>query len=155
MEVLRFGPGTRQPERSAGAIGLAKGVIWPDPRARVTELAFAPRGVLPPQTSPSDGLFIVVSGSGWIQVGDERAALRHGEAVQLPAGVVHGAWTDGIPMRAILVEVAPFPDEHAPPVRTAGVGAPSPGSGAPAVRGGLVREGVPREGHESREGEPW
>ena len=63
---------------------------------------------MPPQTSPDLGLFIVVSGGGWVQVGDERSTINHGEAVEWPPGVVHAAWTDGSPMRAILVEV---PDE--------------------------------------------
>ena len=61
---------------------------------------------MPPQTSPDLGLFVVVSGGGWVHVGDERSVINHGEAVEWPPGVPHGAWTDGSPMRAILVEVA-------------------------------------------------
>jgi quercetin dioxygenase-like cupin family protein len=155
VEILRFGPGSRQPARAVGAVGLAEGTIWPDPRARVTELAFAPRGVLPPQASASDGLFIVVSGGGWLQVGEERAAIHHGEAVHVPAGVVHGAWTDGTPMRVVLVEVMPHGDELAAgPHIEAGSDAPVGGTLA-AARGGLVRDGPRPEDHDPAEGEPW
>jgi quercetin dioxygenase-like cupin family protein len=78
VEVLRFGPGFRRQQRPSGAHGLAEQTIWGDPRARVTELAFAPRAVLPPQSSPQHGLFIVISGGGWVQVGEERTAIHHG-----------------------------------------------------------------------------
>ena len=105
MEILRFGPGFRRTEPPAGAQGLADQLVWSDPRARITELAFSRCSLLRPQTSPDLGLFIVVAGGGWVQVGDERAAINHGEAVEWPPGVAHGAWTDGSSMRAILVEV--------------------------------------------------
>ncbi len=84
---------------------MADQLVWSDPHARVTELAFSSRALLPPQTSPDRGLLVVVSGGGWVQVGDERTAIHHGEAVELPPGVAHGAWTDGSTMRVILVEV--------------------------------------------------
>ena len=58
-----------------------------------------------PHTNPNTSLFIVVSGGGWVQVGEERSRIRHGEAVVWPAGVPHGAWTDGSEMRAIVVEL--------------------------------------------------
>ena len=158
MEILRFGPGVRREQRPAGTHGLAEHVIWSDPRARVTELAFGPRAVLPPQSSPQHSLFIVVSGGGWVQVGEERTAINHGEAVEWPPLVGHGAWTDGTHMRAILIEV---PDEppatilvravETPAVSSAG----SPPPAATAARGGLVQQlGRPEE-HDSAEGEPW
>ena len=71
-----------------------------------SELAFTRRAILPPQTSPHVSLFVVVSGGGWVQVGDERLAIHHGEAVTWPADLSHGAWTDGSEMRALLVELA-------------------------------------------------
>jgi quercetin dioxygenase-like cupin family protein len=171
VEVLRFGPGSRRSQEQNGARGLDEQTIWSDPRARVTELAFGPRAVLPPRTSPQHGLFIVVSGGGWVQVGEDRTAIHHGEAVEWPALLVHGAWTDGSHMRALLVEV---PD--APPL-----GAPGPGDGivgsipgvisaratdavsapppaAPRVesaRGGLTERPARPEDHDPAEGEPW
>ena len=105
MEILRFGPGLRRSRAHEGAPGVGEGTIWSDPRARITELAFSSRALIPPQTSPDLGLFIVVAGGGWVQVGDERTTVDHGEAVAFPPGVAHGAWTDGSTMRAILVEV--------------------------------------------------
>ena len=48
---------------------------------------------------------MVVSGGGWVQVGEERTRITHGEAVVWPAGVAHGAWTDGSEMRAIVIEL--------------------------------------------------
>lgn len=175
MEVLRFGPGFRRSQEQGGARGLDEQTIWSDPRARVTELAFAPRAVLPPRTSPQHGLFVVVSGGGWVQVGEERAAVRHGEAVEWPPLVVHGAWTDGSHMRAILVEVPDAPDEPvigpgATLARPAGGASRSPISGAepapphrtagpvPAdttAQGRLADQPGRPEDHDPTEGEPW
>ena len=97
------------------------------------------------------GLLIVVSGGGWVQVGDERSAINHGEAVEWPPGVAHGAWTDGSPMRAILVEV---PDQaiEAPHRRldeAATVAELEP------ARGQLVQPQSRPEEHDPVEGEPW
>jgi quercetin dioxygenase-like cupin family protein len=159
VEVLRFGPGFRRPRRPAGAPGLAEQTIWSDARARITELAFGPRAVLPPQSSPQHGLFIVVSGGGWVQVGEERTALNHGEAVEWPPLVAHGAWTDGTHMRAILVEVPDEPvqprlSRSEEPRRSSGPAARSTPS-ASASSGGLAeRPGRPEE-HDPSEGEPW
>ncbi|MEX1294672.1 MAG: hypothetical protein AB1Z67_00740 [Candidatus Limnocylindrales bacterium] len=125
--------------------------IWSDPRARVTELAFSRRALIAPQTSPDLGLFIVVAGGGWVQVGEERASVDHGEAVEFPPGVTHGAWTDGSTMRAILVEV--------PDAVVEGAGArmgerPEVTDPTPA-RGRLAEREVRPEQHDSSEGEPW
>ena len=151
MEIIRFGPGFRRSRPPAGMQGVADQTIWGDPRVRITELAFAPRAVVAPQTSPDLGLFIVVSGGGWVQVGDERTAINHGEAVEWPPDVAHGAWTDGTTMRAILVEV--------PDVALAGSQARL--SDPPAVtdltpaRGRLADRDVRPEDHDPSEGEPW
>ena len=106
MEIVRFGPGHRRAGGPAGSLGLADQVLWSDDRAHVSELAFTRQAIMPPTTSPHDGLFIVVSGGGWVQVGDERLAVHHGEAVTWPAGVSHGAWTDGSEMRVLIVELS-------------------------------------------------
>lgn len=149
MEIIRFGPGLRRPRPRAGAHGLADQTIWADPRARITELAFSRRALLPPQTSPDLGLLIVVAGGGWVQVGQERAAISHGEAVEWPPGVTHGAWTDGSTMRAILVEVpdAAIDELQARPAGAAGDVAPA--------RGRLVHADPRPEDHDPSEGEPW
>jgi quercetin dioxygenase-like cupin family protein len=157
VEVLRFGPGVRRPLDVSGARGLSEQAIWSDANVRVTELAFAPRAILPPRTSPQHGLFIIVSGGGWVQVGDERAAVNHGEAVEWPALVAHGAWTDGTHMRAILVEV-----REGAPNAWSGHALVTPPDGLPrrtppvsAGRGRLTERPRRPEEHDPSEGEPW
>ncbi|MFV2062007.1 MAG: cupin domain-containing protein [Chloroflexota bacterium] len=151
MEIQRFGPGFRRRAPGAGSQGLADQIIWSDPRARVTELALSRRAVMAPQTSPDLGLFIVISGGGWVQVGEERVAINHGEAVEWPPGITHGAWTDGSEMRAILIEL---PDQaiDASHVR---ISAPGAESGPTAAQGGLADRHVRPEEHDDSEGEPW
>ena len=151
MEILRFGPGFRRAQPGEGTQGVSDQTIWSDPRARITELAFSSRALIAPQTSPDLGLFIVVAGGGWVQVGDERSSIDHGEAVAWPPGVAHGAWTDGSTMRAILVEV--------PDIALEGSGARM--AEAPEVtdltpaRGRLADRELRPEEHDSTEGEPW
>ena len=148
MEILRFGPGFRRTRRLAGTDGLADQTIWSDSRARITELAFSRRALIPPETSPDLGLFIVVAGGGWVQVGEERIAINHGEAIEWPPGITHGAWTDGSTMRVILVEV---PDEAIATRHTRLADAPE---SSPA-RGRLAERDVRPEDHDPAEGEPW
>jgi quercetin dioxygenase-like cupin family protein len=167
VEILRFGPGFRRAEPPVGASGLAQQAIWSDRGTRVTELAFASRAVLPPQTSSDLGLFVVVSGGGWIQVGEERSAINHGEAVEVPPGVVHAAWTDGAPMRAILVEVSESARQADPGLEARRTGeadarsAPRPvqggrsPTGGAAARGGLAPRAPSPDDHDLTEGEPW
>lgn len=130
---------------------MADQTIWSDPRARITELAFSRRAVITPQTSPDHGLFIVVSGGGWVQVGGERSSINHGEAVEWPAGVAHGAWTDGSHMRGILVEV---PDHAIAAIHRRMDAAPIVQDLEPA-RGRLADREPRLEDHDPSEGEPW
>lgn len=157
MEILRFGPGSRRPHAGAGSQGLALQIIWGDPRARVTELAFSRHGLMAPQTSPGHGLLIVVSGGGWVQIGDERAAINHGEAVEWPPGVAHGAWTDGSPMRAILVEVpvAIIEGSHRRIIPAVASDVARRMSEGVSARGGLAPRDIPPLDHDGSEGEPW
>jgi quercetin dioxygenase-like cupin family protein len=130
---------------------VAEGTIWSDPRARITELAFSRRALIAPQTSPDLGLFVVVAGGGWVQVGEERTTIDHGEAVEWPAGVAHGAWTDGSTMRAILVEV---PDAAVESSSAHMADAPTVADLTPA-RGLLAERDARPEEHDPAEGEPW
>mgnify|MGYP001817970272 FL=1 len=151
MEILRFGPGYRRSAGCEGTQGVADQTIWSDPRARITELAFSRRALVAPQTSLHLGLFIVVAGGGWVQVGEERSSIDHGEAVEWPPGVAHGAWTDGSTMRAILVEV--------PDVALEGSGGrladPPEVTDLTPARGRLADRDVRPEEHDPSEGEPW
>jgi quercetin dioxygenase-like cupin family protein len=151
LEILRFGPGFRRHRPRDGTQGVGDQTIWSDPRARITELAFSRRALMAPQTSPDLGLFIVVAGGGWVQVGEERSAIDHGEAVEFPPGVAHGVWTDGSTMRAILVEV---PDVALDGAASRKVEAPVVTDPTPA-RGRLAERDVRPEQHDPSEGEPW
>ena len=151
MEITRFGPGFRRAVPPAGTQGLADQTIWSDPRARITELAFSRRALLAPQTSPDLGMFIVVAGGGWVQVGDERSTIDHGEAVEWPPGVSHGAWTDGSTMRAILVEL---PDA-AVEASSARLAEPPEVTDLSPARGGLAEREIRPGDHDASEGEPW
>ena len=151
MEILRFGPGFRRSRPREGTQGVGDQTIWSDPRARITELAFSSRALIAPQTSPDLGLFIVVAGGGWVQIGDERTSIDHGEAVEFPPGVTHGAWTDGSTMRAILVEV---PDVAVEGSAARLAAAPEVTHLTPA-RGRLAEQELRPEDHEPAEGEPW
>ncbi len=169
MEIRRFGPGHRRPDGPPGTRGLTGQVIWNDERAHISELAFSPHGLITPHTNPNSTLFIVVSGGGFVQVGDERIRINHGEAVVWPPDVPHGAYTDGVEMRAIVVELPALPaaassvvegtaarlqpGDAEPPAATP-AGAASAGRAEPA-RGELADPGRKRSSYDSSEGEPW
>lgn len=150
MEIKRFGPGHRRPEGPPGTQGVTGQVIFDDDRAHVTELAFQRYAIITPHSNQHVTLFIVISGGGFVQVGDERARVNHGEAVVWPPGVVHGAYTDGTEMRAIVVELI---GDGAPPVV---VHEPS-AEARPATpaEGGLAARTPRRDEYDSAEGEPW
>jgi len=88
-------------------------VIHTDARGVVAELALGPQAMIAPHSNPNTTLFIVISGGGFVQVGDERARVNHGEAIIWPAGVLHGAYTEGGEMRAIVVEFSGADDAWA------------------------------------------
>ncbi len=162
MDIRRFGPGNRRPEGPPGTQGLAGQVIWSDARAHVSELAFSRQGLIAPHANPNTAMFIVVSGGGWVQVGDERSRVHHGEAVVWPAGVPHGAWTDGSEMRAIVVEL-PEPhlglvlDGEAARVRDeqTSSGLPSVTPTATSAVGSLAERMPDAADRDETEGEPW
>ena len=112
IEVRRFGAGHRRPEGPPGTTGLTGQVIHSDARGVVSELAFGPNGRIPPHDNPNTTWFCVIEGGGFVEVGDETLRVGPGEAILWPAGVAHGAWTDGTPMRVIVVEFAGADDAH-------------------------------------------
>lgn len=153
MEIRRFGPGHRRPDGPPGTQGVGGQVILHDDRAVISELAFGRYAMISPHSNPNNSaLFIVISGAGYVQVGDERARVNHGEAVVWPAGVLHGAYTDGTEMRAIVVELT---GSGTPPVvdGTAAVVAASPGP--TKAEGSLAQRQQTRSEYDSSEGEPW
>ncbi len=152
MEIRRFGPGHRRPEGPPGTRGVSGAMLMSDDRAVVTEVAFGPYAMISPHSNETNtALFIVISGGGFVQVGDERARVNHGEAVLWPVGVPHGAYTDGTEMRAIIVELV---GEEGQVVNAAA----APGTAAtPAERakGTLAERQRTRSEYDSSEGEPW
>lgn len=175
MEIRRFGPGHRRPEGLPGTTGLTGQIIWSDERANVSELAFSRRGLIPPHENPNTALFIVVSGGGFVQVGDERIRINHGEAVVWPPNVPHGAYTDGVEMRAIVVELTEGLVAHdglgallpaavlegaARDIAAANAKESAPPDAAACrpvepARGSLAERPPRRETHDETEGEPW
>ena len=106
-------------------------------------------------------LFIVISGGGYIQVGEERTRVNHGEAVLWPANVPHGAYTDGSEMRAIVIELptgdstvlegqarAVLPPAAAGPAQ-------ADAAGTRRAQGRLADRPRTRDDYDRDEGEPW
>jgi quercetin dioxygenase-like cupin family protein len=143
-------------------------VIMHDDRAVISELAFGRYAMVTPHSNPTnDALFIVISGAGYVQVGDERARVNHGEAVMWPAGEMHGAYTDGTEMRALVVEligdsagvIEGTADQTASADGAAEAEA-TPGTtgtagSTAAARGALADRTPSRDEYDSSEGEPW
>lgn len=109
IEIRRFGVGHRRPDGPPGSDGVESRVIESRASGSVTELAFGRSARLAPHASPRWISFLVIEGGGWTGVGDERCRIAAGEAAVWPPDVLHAAWTDGTPMRAIVVELAEDP----------------------------------------------
>lgn len=148
IEVRRFGVGHRRREGPPGSVGVQGQVIHGDASGTVAELAFARRAAIPPHSNPSLAYFVVIEGGGWVQVGEERTRVQAGDAVVWPAGVEHGAWTDGTSMRAIVVEFALGAGDG--PAVLAGVARPA----LPAAGGRPVTPGQGRLSPRPRSGVP-
>jgi len=157
LEIRRFGPGHRRAGGPPGTRNVAGQVIFHDDRAVITEMAFGPYALITPHANQSNtALFIVISGGGFVQVGDERARVNHGEAVLWPPGVLHGAYTDGTEMRVIIVELVGDEEQSL----VAGVataqeaGTDQPAQPTPAS-GTLAERTRTRDEYDASEGEPW
>ena len=159
MEIRRFGPGHRRPGGPPGTRNVAGQVIYSDERVVVTEMALGPYAMITPHANQANtALFIVISGGGFVQVGEERARVNHGEAVVWPPGTLHGAYTDGTEMRAIIVELSADTATHVVEGSAAAeVGAEGqPAARQPtAARGSLAERQRTRDEYDSSEGEPW
>ena len=116
IDVRRFGVGHRRPDGPPGTTGIAGQVIESGPTGVISELAFERRARITPHTNPNWTYFVVIEGGGWVGVGEERTRVQAGEAVVWPPDVLHAAWTDGAPMRAIVVELATPPELLGPGV---------------------------------------
>jgi quercetin dioxygenase-like cupin family protein len=154
MEIRRFGPGYRRPDGPPGTQGITGAVLHSDARGIVSVLAFSSRALIAPHANGNTTLFIVISGGGWVQVGQERSRVIHGECVVWPAGELHGAYTEGSEMTAMIVEFTGADDEWVRGILelTATSSAAVP---VALAEGALVRPERTREEHDEREGEPY
>ena len=175
MDILRFGPGHRRLGGPPGTKNVEGTVIMSDDRAVVSELAFGRYAMVVTHENPDNtALFVVISGAGWVQVGEERARINHGEAVVWPPAIPHGAYTDGTEMRAIVIELTggegrliegvahaalADPADSEPAADTNPATDPADSSAAPPAstraEGSLAERQVTRDEYDSSEGEPW
>jgi len=172
MEIRRFGIGHRRDDGPPGTRGVEATPVHADERGVVAELSLKPNAAVAPHSNPNLAFLLVIEGGGFVQVGDERARVSAGDAVVWPPDVVHAAWTELTPMRAIVVEFAPE-GGPAEPLRLDGrvievaatdPAATDPAAGPPAglpdeparADGALVPKPVvlPPDRH-SPEREPW
>jgi len=159
VEIRRFGPGHRRADGPSGTQGVDGAVIHHDERALVSELAFGRYAMVAPHSNPNTTLFVVISGGGYVQVGEERTRVNHGEAVLWPADVPHGAYTDGAEMRAIVIELpaegADVLAGAAAAVLAANARAKDPTAKEEPASGRLAERQRLRSDYDSSEGEPW
>jgi len=132
IDVRRFGVGHRRPDGPPGTTGITGQVIQTGPTGVIAELAFERRARITPHTNPNWTYFLVIEGGGWVGVGEERTRIQAGEAAVWPPDILHAAWTDGAPMRAIVVELT-----EPPPALDSGIVA----GGALPLESGRVAKG--------------
>jgi quercetin dioxygenase-like cupin family protein len=156
MEIRRFGVGHRRPDGPPGTRGVEGQQIHVDARGVIAEMALRPHAVIPPHTNPNLTYFVVVEGGGFVRVGDETARISAGEAAVWPPDVVHAAWTELTPMRAIVVEFASgaagptAPEALLIEGEAVGPAVPAPADGALAPKPSIYPGA-----HNSPEQEPW
>jgi quercetin dioxygenase-like cupin family protein len=159
MDIRRFGPGHRRSDGPQGTQGVEGAVIHHDEKSLVSELAFGRFAMVAPHANPNTSLFVVISGGGYVQVGDERTRVNHGEAVLWPANVLHGAYTDGSEMRAIVIEVpaadSPVLAGEAATILAARAQSVAADESKKPVEGKLAERQKLRSDYDSSEGEPW
>lgn len=131
IEVRRFGVGHRRPDGPPGTTGITGQVIESGDGGIIAELAFERRARITPHSNPNWTYFLVIEGGGWVGVGEDRTRVQAGEAVVWPPDVLHAAWTDGSPMRAVVVEL-PVPP---PQLDTGPLPAVDTGLGPPLSKG--------------------
>ena len=151
MEIRRFGAGHRRREGPAGSRGVDGQTIHSDEHGVIAELAFHPGAAVAPHSNPNLTYFLVIEGGGFVSVGGEASRVAAGDAVLWPPNVIHAAWTDQSPMRALVVEFA---------IEQTGGRLLEPGELlAGAIDSGEVHalrpEIEPSPERESPEGEPW
>jgi quercetin dioxygenase-like cupin family protein len=104
MHVQDFGRGAATLLPRPGCHNVSCAMIANQADGIVVCLYFEPHGTIDEHRAPKSILFTVVSGRGFVKVGDEVSPMGAGQAVEWPAGVSHLAWTENEAMTAILVD---------------------------------------------------
>ncbi|HET7026862.1 MAG TPA: cupin domain-containing protein [Candidatus Limnocylindrales bacterium] len=152
MDVVRFGVGHRRPNGPPGTVGVDGQVITTDAGGSISEVAFARRASIEPHSNPNPSWLVVIEGGGWVRVGPEEARVAAGDAVLWPADVVHGAWTEHGPMRALIVEFTT--GAATPALEGSAVRLLPEGAGATPRAAGRLRDDARVPGYDPAEGEP-
>lgn len=87
-----------------GVVGVTGRVLVREETFFVAQLRFAERAAIHPHAGETDAIVVCLEGGGLTSVGDETAALREGQQVRWPKGVVHGLWTEGSTMSTLMIE---------------------------------------------------
>jgi len=162
MEIRRFGIGHRRPDGPPGTTGVQGLAIHSDARGVIAELALERGGSIAPHSNPNLTYLLVIEGGGFVRVGDETSRVSAGDAVVWPPDVVHAAWTELTPMRAIVVEFARAGNQETRLLGTgaedaAAIAAESESTSSDAVTS--TDSSVPRPAIVgtpiARDGEPW
>jgi quercetin dioxygenase-like cupin family protein len=154
VEIVRFGVGHRRPNGPPGTVGVAGQTIHGDERGVISELAFARTASIEPHSNPNLTWFVVIEGGGWVRVGDEQGRVAAGEAVLWPPDVVHAAWTEHGPMRAVVVEFAAGDASRDGVLEGRGVRLLPEEAGAASRGEGSLRPDGRATGYDPSEGEP-
>lgn len=155
MDIRRFGPGHRRPDGPPGTRGVTGTLIHQDARGLIAELAFERHAVIAPHDNLNTTFFVVISGGGFVQVGSEGTRVNQGEAIVWPAGIAHGAYTDGTEMRAIVIEFSGADDAWAQGVIDALAATTMADEPVEPAEGTLVRPDPTPQEHDRSQGEPW
>lgn len=120
MNVRRFGPGHRRTDRAAGSHGVLSSPIFSGESAQISEFTVNPGGVYGPLRSAGEVVIVVIEGGGWVTLRDGEVQLAAGESFHLERLTPYSVAARGLPLRAILVELAA--GAVAEPLRSEGAG---------------------------------
>jgi quercetin dioxygenase-like cupin family protein len=85
-------------------VGVTGRVLVREETFFVAQLRFAEHATIHPHAGDRDAIVVCIEGGGFTSVGDQIDALREGQQVRWPKGVVHGLWTEGSTMSTLMIE---------------------------------------------------
>lgn len=104
--MTRFGPGYRRPDPPPGCTGIEAAILHHGDGVAVVELAFGPHGDMWEHSAGFPILCVVLEGQGRMRLGGQEVEVAAGQCHRWPAGVAHKLWTDGQPLRTLMIELA-------------------------------------------------